>query len=135
MTLSSGALPHVDERMLNVGVGECVVSRLVFPVLPARADVLCLRDEPFFGDDLAANLSGARFCAYVPDVEDGSGSRVTGKAAWDSYTKMLSVSHGHLVRSEVCSLRHGIAWYKINLACFIAVRTNWGHNISGHFHL
>lgn len=119
MTLSTGLSPQIDERMLNVSVEDCVVSRLVFPVLPARPDVIPLRDEPFFGDDLGADLLGARFRAYDPNEgEDGLKGKLTtmGQAAWESYAKVLSLNHGHLVKSEVCSNLAGCCGVLINLA-------------------
>lgn len=103
MTLAGadGESPRIDERMTCVSTKDVVVSRLVFPVLPARLDVGSLRDEPFFGEDLAADLLGARFRSVQPNLSPDIKLSGFTEAIWECYTKVLNVGHGHSVESEV----------------------------------
>lgn len=103
MTLAgaSGESPRIDERMTCVSTNGVVVSRLVFPVLPARLDVGSLRDEPFFGEDLAAGLLGARLQSDQPNFAPGVKLPNLTETTWERYTKVLNVSYGYSVESEL----------------------------------
>jgi hypothetical protein len=104
MTLASGESPRIDERMLHLPTKDVVITRLVFPVLPARSDVTLLRDEPFFGDDLGADLLGARFRTIHTNstLSERLGPRLSSLTkTWECYTKVFNLSLGSPVESEV----------------------------------
>ncbi|CAE6502521.1 unnamed protein product [Rhizoctonia solani] len=103
MTLTSGEPPRIDERLLHVSTNNAAITRLVFPVLPAGLDVGALRDEPFFGDDLGADLLEAHSRAVQPDYAFTEGVELSNlaKLPWECYSRVLKLSHGHLVKSQV----------------------------------
>lgn len=105
MILAGHESPRTDERMLHVSTKNVLVSRLVFPVLPAGLDVGPLRDEPFFGDDLGADLIGARSRTIQPDsaLSERLGLQLfSPNKTWECYAKVLSLSYGCVVEAEVC---------------------------------
>ncbi|KDN46522.1 hypothetical protein RSAG8_04175, partial [Rhizoctonia solani AG-8 WAC10335] len=103
MTLAGGGFPRIDERMLHVSTSNVAITRLVFPVLPVGLDVGALRDEPFFGDDLGVDLLGSLSRAVRSDYAFTEGTELSNLAKfhWDCYSRVLNLSHGHLVESQV----------------------------------
>ncbi|CAE6468065.1 unnamed protein product [Rhizoctonia solani] len=103
MTLTGGGFPRIDERMLHVSTSNVAITRLVFPVLPVGLDVGALRDEPFFGDDLGVDLLGSLSRAVRSDYAFTEGTELSNlaKFPWDCYSRVLNLSHGHLVESQV----------------------------------
>ncbi|KAF8752053.1 hypothetical protein RHS01_07797 [Rhizoctonia solani] len=101
MTLASGELSRIDERMLHVSTSNVAITRLVFPVLPEGSDMGLLRNEPFFGEDLGVDVLGT-----VPRTAQGDDTAIElsnlTKLSWDCYSNLLKLNHGYSVESQVC---------------------------------
>ncbi|KAG9086424.1 hypothetical protein FS749_003657 [Ceratobasidium sp. UAMH 11750] len=104
LTLEPGSLLVEDEAMLKQSTDKEIVTRLVFPVLPALEDVGVLRDEPFFGDNRDLDQFGSR---RLTEVEQESGKKVAmGRAharggKWETRVRDIHLSNGKFVASEV----------------------------------
>ncbi|CAE6478169.1 unnamed protein product [Rhizoctonia solani] len=88
-----------DEKMLLQPTDQQVITRLVFPVIPALGDVSRLRKEPFFGNDLESELFGSK---RLRGTEVASGKKMLMREGeWDVYVKEIMVLEKYSVWSEV----------------------------------
>ncbi|KAG9119198.1 hypothetical protein FRC07_005924 [Ceratobasidium sp. 392] len=104
LALEPGSPLVEDEAMLRQSTDKDIVTRLVFPVLPAPEDVGVLRDEPFFGDNPDSDQFGSR---RLSEVEQESGNKATlGRVRarggnWEARVKNIRLSSSKFVASEV----------------------------------
>ncbi|CAE6456323.1 unnamed protein product [Rhizoctonia solani] len=100
MDLTPNAQREKDHMMLLQPTDQLVLTRLVFPVIPAPEDIAPLRLEPFFGTDLEKELFGSQ---RLSGEEVRSRKKVLeakgGK--WEAYVKEIAVLEKHYIRSEV----------------------------------
>ncbi|CAE7201560.1 unnamed protein product [Rhizoctonia solani] len=101
MTLATGGSPQFDEKMLHVSTSNIAITRLVFPVLPTGLDTGALQDEPFFGDDLGADLLGPLSQAARSGYAEGIELSNLANLPLDCYSRVLTLGHNYLVESQV----------------------------------
>ncbi|KAH7338822.1 hypothetical protein B0J17DRAFT_392187 [Rhizoctonia solani] len=100
MDLVPNAEREKDEMMLFQPTGQQVLTRLVFPVMPAPEDITPLRNDPFFGDDMDNQMFGSRRLSNE-EVESGKKAIVARGGKWEGYVKEIAVLEKHNVWSEV----------------------------------
>ncbi|KAG8742603.1 hypothetical protein FRC10_001201 [Ceratobasidium sp. 414] len=139
LTLEPGSPFVEDEAMLRQPTDKQVVTRLVFPVLPALEDVGVLRDEPFFGDNPDLDQFGSR---RLGEVEQESGkkaiiSRVKARGGnWETRVKNIRLSNGKFIASEVYTIagaRVSTSAPNIQLLAYLKLANTHSKSISSFF--
>ncbi|KAG9088121.1 hypothetical protein FRC06_002223 [Ceratobasidium sp. 370] len=128
-----------DEAMLRQSTDKEIVTRLVFPVLPALEDLGVLRDEPFFGDNPDLDQFGSRRSGQV-EQEPGKKatiSRVRARGGnWETRVKNIRLSNGKFVASEVYSVagaRVSTSAPNIQLLTYLKLADTQSKSISSFF--
>ncbi|QRV94895.1 hypothetical protein RhiJN_22913 [Ceratobasidium sp. AG-Ba] len=105
LTLQPGSPPVNDDTMLRQSTDSEIVTRLVFPVLPALEDVGVLRNRPYFGDDPITKLHGCRLLSQEEQDQGGKSStlnRVRERGGhWEAYARKLGYSSSRFIASEI----------------------------------
>ncbi|CAE6334944.1 unnamed protein product [Rhizoctonia solani] len=86
--------------MLLQPTDQQVLTRLVFPVIPAPEDIAPLRQDPFFGTDLESELFGSKRLSGE-DLEPKKKVLDDKGEKWEAYVKEIAVLEKHFVHSEV----------------------------------
>ncbi|KAL5640209.1 hypothetical protein ACGC1H_007477 [Rhizoctonia solani] len=100
MNLVSNAQGEKDEMMLLQPTDQQVLTRLVFPVMPAPEDVTSLRNEPFFGSDMENQLFGSNRLSET-NVDSRKKVIEARGGKWEVYVKEIAVFEKYNVWSEV----------------------------------
>ncbi|KAG8764271.1 hypothetical protein FRC12_008205 [Ceratobasidium sp. 428] len=139
LALEPGSPLVEDEAMSRQSTNQDVVTRLVFPVLPAPEEVGVLRDEPFFGDDPDIDQFGSR---RLSEMEQESGkkatlSRVRARGgSWEARVKNIRLSSGKFVASEVyttAGARISTSAANIQLLTYLKLEKSHSKSISSFF--
>ncbi|CAE6475528.1 unnamed protein product [Rhizoctonia solani] len=100
MDLVPNAQGEKDEMMLLQPTDQQVLTRLVFPVMPAPEDVTSLRNEPFFGTDRESQLFGSKLLSETK-IDSRKKTLDARGGEWEVYVKEIAVFEKYNVWSEV----------------------------------
>ncbi|QRV94879.1 hypothetical protein RhiJN_22897 [Ceratobasidium sp. AG-Ba] len=104
LNLRPNSSPAQDDAMLRQPTYEEVVSRLVFPVVPALKDVGALKDEPYFGENPNADEYSSRRLSESEQESKKKASLNAVRArggSWEAHVKELLHDSGKRIVSEV----------------------------------
>ncbi|KAG8685237.1 hypothetical protein FRC11_010898, partial [Ceratobasidium sp. 423] len=100
MDLAPNVQGEKDEMMLLQPTDRRVLTRLVFPMIPAPEDVTQLRRERFFGNDLESDSFGSKRLSGT-EVASGKKMLMARGGEWEVYVKEIAVLEKYNVWSEV----------------------------------
>ncbi|QRV94878.1 hypothetical protein RhiJN_22896 [Ceratobasidium sp. AG-Ba] len=111
LALQSASSPVQDDAMLRQSTENEIVTRLVFPVVPALEDLRSLRNEPYFGQNSEIDEFGSRrlSAAEQESAKKATLSRISARGgSWEAHVKNIRHSSGNFIASQVYTTKEGL---------------------------